>query len=468
MPKNPLVALVAALSLPASSHLASAQEVSNNPPAEVTSSPSVELAALPPKPVDSSQTTAPAQLAGQEPTEIQNTTSPQGSTPSIAGNDGPGSNTSAMRAEQERLTLENSLANDRINRELSEFRAEIQRMRMEREAINERLSLDDARRRADSYAGLAEARQQTSDLMRDAELAKARAEKLTNELKTIEATSGIQISKLQTEIAQLEAQAKRAQYADSTPVYLDNPLREDGTLVISDRRIALNGAITPATADFVTDRISYFNNKDASKPIFIVIDDSPGGSVMAGYRILKSMEGSRAPIHVVVKSFAASMAATIATLAQSSYAYPNAVILHHQISATLFMAKLNLTQQKEFYEESTRWWTRLAEPIAKKMGISTEELIKRMYARSTSGDWSEFADEAVKLKWIDHLVTAIDETSMVKSPDLIPATPQEKATAINGVAEAADEEGRPAMFLPRLNPKDVYFMYNPDQYYRLR
>ena len=106
-------------------------------------------------------------------------------------------------------------------------------------------------------------------------------------------------------------------------------------MVISDRRIPLNGPITNETADYVTTRIHFFNNKDPKLPIFIVIDDSPGGSVMAGYRILKAMEGSDAPVHVVVKSFAASMAAAIATLAKHSYAYPNAVILHHQISAGL-------------------------------------------------------------------------------------------------------------------------------------
>jgi ATP-dependent Clp protease protease subunit len=452
MPKHHFVALAAALCLPAY-----AQE-NPLPATEGISNPPTEVAMAPPSGEPPQET---IQLA-----DIRNLPAP--SFAGQANNDEADADTNAMRAEQERLTLENSLANDRINRELAEFRAEVQRMRMEREAINERIALDDARRRAETYAELTDSRKLTSDLMRDAELAKVRAEKLSSELKSIEASSGIEISKLHTEIAKLEAHAKRSQYADSQPVYLDNPLRPDGTLVISDRRIPLNGPITPATADFVTDRISYFNNKDAGKPIFIVIDDSPGGSVMAGYRILKSMQGSRAPVHVVVKSFAASMAATLATLAETSYAYPNAVILHHQISSTVVMARLNLTQQKEFYEESTRWWTRLAEPLAAKMGITTEELIKRMYSRSTSGDWSEFADEAVKLKWIDHLVTAIEETSMVRSPDLNPPAAQEKPATASGGTEALAEDGSPAMFLPRLNPKDVYFLYNPDQYDRVR
>ena len=57
---------------------------------------------------------------------------------------------------------------------------------------------------------------------------------------------------------------------------------------------------------------------------------------------------------------------------------------------------------------------------------------------------------------------------MVRSPDLNPPAPQEKPTTSGGGTEALAEDGSPAMFLPRLNPKDVYFLYNPDQYYRVR
>ncbi|MEN9669593.1 MAG: hypothetical protein RLZZ386_1500, partial [Planctomycetota bacterium] len=79
---------------------------------------------------------------------------------------------------------------------------------------------------------------------------------------------------------------------------------KDGILTVSDRRIDLNGAIVSGTADAVCDRIDYFNNQNRTLPIFIIINNSPGGSVMAGYRILKSIETSDAPVHVVVKSFA--------------------------------------------------------------------------------------------------------------------------------------------------------------------
>ena len=188
---------------------------------------------------------------------------------------------------------------------------------------------------------------------------------------------------------------------------------------------------------------------------------------MAGYRILKSMESSDAPIHVVVKSFAASMAAAICTLAENSYAYPNAVILHHQISNTIFGARLNLTQQREFFEQTNRWWDRFGVPIAAKMGITAEQFIERMYQESSSGDWVEFADEAHKLKWVDHIVETIEETAILTDPDKAQGAPAAPAAQFK-LEEQIDEENRPFVWLPRLDPTDVWFLYNPDGYYRTR
>ena len=360
-----------------------------------------------------------------------------------------------MQKELEALAAENKLQAERLTKETNALRAEITRLKVERELIGEKLALEATKRQNAAKDEIADIDSEKEILAHEGELAKIRAEKLANELK-----SG------QIEIALIEISEKRAQFADSKPVYLQNPLKPDGTLVVSDRRISLNGMITAATADSVTDRIDYWNNKDRKLPIFIVIDDCPGGSVMAGYRILKAMEASDAPIHVLVKSFAASMAACITTLAHESYAYPNAVILHHQISSQIASARLNLTQQREFFEESTRWWERLAAPIAQKMGLSTDELIKRMYAHSSSGDWSEFGDKAKELKWVNHIINGVEETSFTKDPDAKPSPPVPPVKT--ALAEELDAEGRPFVWLPRLNPKDVYFLYNPDGYYRVR
>jgi ATP-dependent Clp protease protease subunit len=372
--------------------------------------------------------------------------------------------TDPAKQELEKLTLLNNLAAEKLKAETNDLRAEINRLKSEKELLTERLALAAAKRQAAHEEEDARMEAERARLMREAELAKARAEYLSNELKAVQSESGIAVGKLQNQIAAIEMETKRRTYADAKPVYLENPLKPDGTLVISDRRIPLNGPIGMSTAEHITERIDFFNNADKKLPIFIVIDQSPGGSVMAGYQILKAMESSDAPVHVVVKSFAASMAAGIATLAKESYAYPNAVILHHQISATLF-GQLNLTEQAEIVKESQRWWTRLATPIADKMGISTDEFIKRMYAHSTSGDWSEFGEEAQKLKWVNHVIQGVEETSLTRNPDSAPAT---TAAAEMELKEELDANGKPCAYLPRLTPKDVYFLYNPDGYYRLR
>ena len=377
--------------------------------------------------------------------------------------------TQKMAKEQEQLTLENKLQAERLTKETNELRAEVTRLKLARELMTEKMATEAITRQVALKDEVAKLEAEKEKLAREGDLAKVRAEKLTNELKATQTEAAIALAKMQGDIALIETTEKFDQYANAKPVYLQNPLKEDGTLVISDRRISLNGMISSTTADYITSRIEYWNNKDRKLPIFIVIDDCPGGSVMAGYRILKAMDASDAPIHVVVKSFAASMAACITTLAKESYAYPNSVILHHQISSQIVGARLNLTQQREFFEESTRWWQRLATPVATKMGITTDEFIKRMYAQTTSGDWSEFGDKACELKWVNHIVKGVEETSFTKDPDAKPtAAPAPVPATRTALTEEVDQDGRPFAWLPRLNPKDVYFLYNPDGYYRVR
>lgn len=304
-----------------------------------------------------------------------------------------------------------------------------------------------------------------------AEQIKADADKLRREL--IVSELDFQSRKLRQELdvadnktvaikADLELRDKKEiwkKQANREPEYVKEPFK-NGVLTITDRRIPLDGVIVYGAADFVTERIHYFNNKSEEYPIFLVIDNSPGGSVMEGYRILKAMQASKAPVHVVVKSYAASMAATIATLAPHSYAYPNAVILHHQIWSVLFG---NPTQQKQQLDLLKEWDRRLREPIANKMGTSIEKFTAEMYKQNVDGDWEEFADAAVKLKWIDHVVHEIRETGIIKEPE---TKADEKPKLAFGLAEESDAKGDRFVRLPRLQHADAYFLYNRDGYYR--
>ena len=315
-----------------------------------------------------------------------------------------------------------------------------------------------------------------------------------NELSELGATNSklaAQAAALQAELSLLQTKRSSASVDKDEMQYPKKPLNGK-TLTISDRRIPLNGGISGSSADFVTERIHYFNNLDPEAPIFIVIDTNPGGSVMAGYRIVTAMQNSKAPVHVVVKSYAASMAAVITTLAEESYAYPNAIILHHQMSSGM---RGNLTQQKEWLEEGFEWAKRLADPVAEKMGVDYDKFVELMYKNNSDGDWAEFADEAKKLKWVNHIVEEIRETALITAP-VSQRAPQiifmekdgkpvdaDKAAAQLEMPRALtqhelfnsppvyqvkqDGNGNTYYELPPLNPYDFYFLHDPTGRYRI-
>ncbi|RBP44512.1 ATP-dependent Clp protease protease subunit [Roseimicrobium gellanilyticum] len=375
-----------------------------------------------------------------------------------------------LSLQKEKLTAEVTLAQATLDKELSESKLATARLQAELDELKARKELKDYQDKTKQDQELAALKKQFEKVTLESNIAKAEAETQFAAIRSVENAAKLEIAKLASEIDLDKQQAESRNYALKQPIYLKDPF-QGNKLVLSDRRIPLNGPITMASADQIVARINYFNNRDRELPMFIVIDDSPGGSVMAGYKILKAMKGSEAPVYVVVKSFAASMAACLTTLAEKSYAYPNAVILHHQISG---LGGGNLTQQQEWVKEMNEWWRRLAEPVAQKMGVTREEFIKQMYAHASTGDWSEFADEAQKLKWVDMVVEEIEETGLLMHPDVGVGAKGELRTMANdsapatgrATAEVRDEKGRLYMSLPRLNPMDCYWMYNPDGYYR--
>lgn len=427
--------------------LAFAAGETNPPPAAADSPPEAK------KPAEQPESQAPAKPDPLEPIKAE---------------------TAKLVAERERIAAEIALEQTKLDEKLAPRRRALAEQQIQMEEIKTKLDLAESERRAKDDPKLMELRRENEKLMIDYAIAKNATDidgfKTRMEENVVRSkTSALA---LQMELQQKEADA-RSYAVGKAPAYPKDPL-QGKKLVLSDRTIGLNGVITSKTADSVADRIAYFNNRDPEAPIFIVIDDCPGGSVMAGYKILKSMHGSKAPVYTVVKSFAASMAACITTLSKKSFAYPNAIILHHQLSVGVMG---NLTQHRENVKELEEWWKRLADPVAQKMGISRDEFIARMYKEASTGDWNEFADDAQKLGWVDVIVEDIEETAQLRHPDTQQAQQQngQQRLASDGgpttsadVLQDHDERGKPVALLPRLNPLDAYWMYNPDGYYRMQ
>lgn len=354
--------------------------------------------------------------------------------------------TAALEAGLALASAENRLAEEKNRQLILELSMKLARLKADNDLKAEQ-------QRSESLAEIKERGAIELELKRlDLEERRLKVEKLALDAR---------MSKLNSD---LDLRARKAEWKKETntePVYTHQPLK-NGTLTVSDRRIPLNGPIYNGVGDYAVERINYFNNI-STQPIFIVIDYSPGGSTLEGYAILKAMESSRAPVYVVVKSMAASMAAVIATMAEKSYAYESAVILHHQPWGAMVG---NITQQKEHLDEIKEWDRRLNGPIAKKMGLSLDEFHKKMYAMNSDGDWREYGDSAVSHKWVTGVVQRVEETGFLINPEEKAPAKSAKSMAGLGLEEKTDEKGRAYVQLPRQRPFEFYFLYNRDNYYR--
>lgn len=385
-----------------------------------------------------------------------------------------------MRADKARIDAELALAEAKRAEELAPLNAEVARLNAERalrlaKASAEAAALEDERARLERQTALETARSSARLVERS-----NRIRELEAESKQLQLEAANTVARLSNEIQRFQKEDEARKIASKAkPKYLKEPL-VDGVLYVSDRRIAFNGAVTEQLADYVCTRIAFYNNQSSEFPIFIVVDNSPGGSVAAGYQIQKAMAASKAPVHVVVKGFAASMTAVICTLAERSYCYPNTILMHHQASNVV---RGNMTVLKEQIDFTNQWFDRLATPVARKMGLTLPEFVKQMYANDSTGDWQAFGDKAKELKWVDHVVERIEETAVLDllpvpvaasmmpppSPQPQPSPQPPPRTEVSGVVSRVDDQGRPYYELPPLaNPFDAWWIYDPQGLYRAR
>ncbi|HHC74124.1 MAG TPA: hypothetical protein ENK78_03515, partial [Thiothrix sp.] len=178
---------------------------------------------------------------------------------------------SKLEKNKQLLILKNSMEGEQLKEENSDLLSRLQKLRWEKELLEEQLAF--ARLKKEVADESVEAKHQALlvQLTRDSELAAAREAKLNSELATQRAQWELKNQKLQEEFNAIRLWDEHNTYVNKQPQYLQNPVLDDGTLVISDRRISLNGPILHETADYISARLNYYNNKDESLPIFLVI-----------------------------------------------------------------------------------------------------------------------------------------------------------------------------------------------------
>jgi ATP-dependent Clp protease protease subunit len=361
-----------------------------------------------------------------------------------------------LQLEKDRLLLENELHDVKQTKLLSELKALQTRLELENSLHEQQqrkllATLQAEREKLEVQNALTSEKNRQEEMR--IQLAMTRMEFERSQL-------GIEIDTLDRELTTREKREEWDNQVNKPKEYLKEPF-VGGELVISDRKIMLDGIIWSGTASYIVERIQYYNNKSSEYPIFLVIDYCPGGSVMEGSRIVKAMQKSKAPIYVVVKSFAASMAAVITTLAERSYALPDAIVIHHQLWSFSWG---NRTEQREQLKIMDEWSERILGPVADKMGITVSEFVMRMYQHNSAGDWFEFANSAVKYKWVDYIVEDIRDLSYTKKP--LDEEKEDDWFWLLVQQEKIDDQGKRYVKLPRLRAMDAYYLYNPENYYR--
>jgi len=106
--------------------------------------------------------------------------------------------------------------------------------------------------------------------------------------------------------------------------------RIDG-VILDSRRIFIEDAIDNESASGIIRQLWYLELTDPNKPIIIVIN-SPGGSVDAGFAIWDQVKMLSVPVTTVVTGLAASMGSVLSLCASPKrrFATPNARIMIHQ------------------------------------------------------------------------------------------------------------------------------------------
>lgn len=103
------------------------------------------------------------------------------------------------------------------------------------------------------------------------------------------------------------------------------------SLILEKRRLFLCDAIDDESAEEIIRKLWYLEAKDPGKPIVLVIN-SPGGSVDAGFAIWDQIKLISAPVTTLVTGLAASMASVLSLAASPKrrFSTPNSRIMVHQ------------------------------------------------------------------------------------------------------------------------------------------
>ena len=169
-----------------------------------------------------------------------------------------------------------------------------------------------------------------------------------------------------------------------------------GSLAKADETIQFTSKNTIALRSEVNgDSVAKFVDdfyKNTSNPLYVYID-SPGGSVIDGFKIIEAIKNDKSRKIVCVANTAASMAFSILQACPVRYVTDHSIVMQHVGSYGIQGQSPNNVTMLDFAE---RMFKRMSQDDAKRLGLTYAA-----FRAKIRDDWWMFSDEAVGFKAAD-------------------------------------------------------------------
>lgn len=171
--------------------------------------------------------------------------------------------------------------------------------------------------------------------------------------------------------------------------------------ILQSRRILLSGGIDSKMAEDVIKKIWYLEIQEPGKPILIIIN-SPGGSVDAGFAIWDQLQMISSPVTTLITGIAASMGSILALAAKKGkrFATPKSRIMIHQ-PAIAGIVQGQATDLEIQAKEILKTKRMIIDMYVAATGKSADDIEK-----SIDRDTWMSADEALQFGLLDKIVTS--------------------------------------------------------------
>ncbi len=145
-------------------------------------------------------------------------------------------------------------------------------------------------------------------------------------------------------------------------------------------------------------------NQQSSEPITILLN-SPGGSVIAGARLISAMQASKAKVNTVCLSMCASMAFMIHQYGHERLALDRAILMSHPASVGY---QGDVDRIMSFIGTIQRYTNKLEAEVSKRIGISFDE-----YKKKSSIEYWVDSEDALRDNVVDGLVNLTSKEQLI-------------------------------------------------------